>query len=106
MRQRRRYLVLEARLQALAARIEELKRRLSSAKGVKRIEELGEIEELESRHKKLTDRLEELDREGPGFRQDVRAELEAMADDLTGAVEDFMIWADSGYANRRKPRKG
>jgi predicted nucleic acid-binding Zn-ribbon protein len=105
MRQKRRHLVLEARLQTLAARIETLKRQLARAKGVERVEELGEIEELESRRKKLTDRLRELDREGPGLRQDLQAELEAMADDLSAAVEDFMIWADSGEASRREPRK-
>ncbi len=105
MPQKGRHAVLEARLEALAARIEELKGKLSRAKGIERVEEAGEIEELTNRHKTLRDRLQELDREGAGFPQDAKAELQTMADDLTTAVEDFMAWADSGFSDRRKPQK-
>ena len=104
MRQKGRHLVLESRLEALAERIEKLRRKLSAAKGGAKIEELGTIEELEDRQKKLAGRLQELDREGPGIGSDVKAELEAMTDDLTGAVEDFMVWADSGFASRPPKR--
>lgn len=105
MPQEAHHLVLEARLQTLASRIEEMRRKLSQAKGVEGVEEAGAIEELESRHKKLRGRVETLNREGPSVGADVKAELEAMADDLSSAVEDFMIWADSGYAGHRKPQK-
>lgn len=98
-----RHRVLEARLHALVARIEEAKLRLAKTPGADRIEAFGEIKELEGRHRKLTARLSHLEREGPGLRQDMKAELEALADDLSGAVEDFMIWVDSGYAIDRRP---
>jgi predicted nucleic acid-binding Zn-ribbon protein len=97
---------LEVRLEALAQRIAALRRRMSRAKGVEKIEQFGEIEELERRQKKLAERLRALDREGPGFRQDVKADLERMADDLSGTVEEFMLWADSHYRGRRPSIRG
>jgi len=96
---------LEARLEALAARIGELKRKLATAKGRERVEETGEIEELEIRHKNLLDRVQKAKIEGQGFWEDARAELEGMADDLVETVEDFILWADTDYASGKKPTK-
>ncbi len=95
---------LEARLTALAARIATLKRKMSQAEGLEKIEAFGEIEELERRYKTLEDRLRMLTREGPGFRQDMKAEIEKVTDDLTGTVQDFTMWIDSGYHPDRRPK--
>ncbi len=95
---------LEMRLTALAARIAQLRQKMSQAKGVEKIEEFGEIEELERRHQMLEDRLRKLNREGPGFRQDVKAEIEKVTDDLTGTVQDFMTWIDSGQRPDQRPK--
>jgi hypothetical protein len=80
---------LEIRLTALATRIAELRRKMTGAKGPEKIEELGKIEELERRHKVLADRLQKLNDEGPGFRQDTKADIEKVADDLTGRCRGF-----------------
>ena len=82
---------LELRLEALAERIAALRQKMSKAKGAEKIEEFGEVEELERRLTVLAERLQALDREGPGFRRDVKAELEKIADDLSGGVEDFVM---------------
>jgi predicted nucleic acid-binding Zn-ribbon protein len=97
---------LEVRLGALAERIAALRRKMKKAQGAEKIEEFGEIEELERRYNVLAERLQALNREGPGFRQDVKAELEKVADDLSGSVEDFMMWVDSNYRGRRPPIHG
>ncbi len=95
---------LETRLTALAARIAQLRQKMSQAKGIEKIEEFGQIEELERRYKALEDRLRMLNREGPGFRQDMKAEIEKVTDDLTGTVQDFMTWIDSGYHPGQRPK--
>lgn len=95
---------LELRLEALAERIAKLRQKASTAAGVEKIEEFGEIEELERRHKELAERLQALNREGPGFRQNMKAELEKVVDDLTGMVEDFMLRADAVQFAGRNPR--
>jgi predicted nucleic acid-binding Zn-ribbon protein len=96
---------LELRLTALATRIAKLRQKMNQEKGLEKIEEFGEIEELERRYKVLADQLRSLNREGSGFRQDVKAEIEKVADDLTGMVEDFTIWVDSGYRPEQRPKR-
>jgi predicted nuclease with TOPRIM domain len=97
---------LEARLAALAERIAALRRRMSLAKGTEKLAEIGEVEQLERRYHALAENLRALDREGPGFRQNVKAELEKVADDLSATVEDFTMWIDSDFrADRRPTRK-
>ncbi len=96
---------LEMKLTALATRIASLRQKMSHAKVLEKIEELGEIGELERRHKVLADQLPGLNREGAGFRQDMKAELEKVADDLTGTVEDFVSWIDSGYRPDQRPKQ-
>ncbi len=95
---------LEMRLTALATRIAELRQKMSEAAPREKIEEFAEIEELERRHKVLEGRLRELNGEGPGFRQDTKAEIEKLADDLSGTVEDFVTWVDSDYRPDRRPK--
>jgi hypothetical protein len=96
---------LEARLTALATRIAELKRRMNQMKGVEKIEAFGEVKELEQRYQVREDRLHALNRRGPGLRQNIEAELEKVTDDLSGVVEDFIMWVDSGYDRNRRPKR-
>lgn len=95
---------LEQRLTALGDRIAALRQKMSQAKGRGKVEEFAEIGELERRYKTLGDRLHGLNREGAGFRQDAKAEIEKIADDLTAMVEDFTMWIDSGYRPDQRPK--
>jgi len=95
---------LEIRLTALATRIADLRRRMGEGSEQGRIDAFGEIQELEQRHRKLEADFAQLDREGPGFRQDVKAGIEAVATDMSGWVEDHVMWIDSGYQPDRRPK--
>ena len=77
---------------------------MSMAKGVERIEEFAQAEQLEQRHKVLAEQLDALNREGPGFRQDLKAELDKLAYDLTTSVEDAITWIDANYRGDRSAR--
>ncbi len=76
---------------------------MSTDKGAEKIEDFGEIAALERRYDMLAERLQALNREGPGFRQDMKAEVEKVIDDLSGTVEDFMKWVDSDHRGNRPP---
>ena len=91
---------LELQLEALATRIAMLRQKMSAAGGSERIEELGEIEGLQHRYDDTVERLRALQSEGPGFRQEAKAELEKIAADLSGNVEDFVTWVDGGGRGR------
>lgn len=97
---------LELRLEALAERIALLRGKLTAAKDQEKVEEFGELAELERRYATLTQRLQALDREGPGFRQDAKAEWERVADDLSGTVEDLISWIDSDQPGNPPPLRG
>ena len=86
---------LELRLEALAARIASLRKSMKAARGTERMEDFGEIVELERRHQALAAQLQQLNREGPGFRPDVKAEVERLTDDLTAIVDDFVNRTDA-----------
>ena len=94
---------LELRLKVLGDRIRTLKDKMSRAEGLQKIEAAGAINRLEERYKELKDRLDELNREGPGFRHGMKNELEKLSFDLSGALEDFITWADSGYHPDKRP---
>ncbi len=94
---------LELRLEVLRNRIRTLKGKMDRAEGIQKIEALGVIARLEGRYKELKDHLEELNREGPGFRHGMKNQLEKLAFDLSGALEDFITWADSGYQPDKRP---
>ncbi|MGH7035328.1 MAG: hypothetical protein ACREFL_16465 [Stellaceae bacterium] len=87
---------LELQLEALATRIAALRQKMSTAGGGERVEELGEIEDLQHRYEETVARLRALQSAGPGFRREAKAELEKIAADLSGNVEDFVTWVDSG----------
>jgi chromosome segregation ATPase len=92
---------LEQQLEALAARIAALRQKMNAAGGGERVEDRGEIEELQHRYEETVERLRALQKEGPGFRQETKAELEKIAADLAGNVEDFVTWVDGGGRGRR-----
>ena len=94
---------LELRLNVLEDRIRMLKDKMNRAEGVQKIEATGAINRLEERYKELKDHLDELNREGPGFRHGMKNELEKLSFDLSGALEDFITWADSGYHPDKRP---
>ena len=94
---------LELRLNVLEDRIRMLKDKMNRAEGVQKIEAAGAINRLEERYKELKDHLDELNREGPGFRHGMKNELEKLSFDLSGALEDFITWADSGYHPDKRP---
>jgi len=58
---------------------------------------LGEIDELQGRHKALAERLHGLDQEGAATVSGVKAEIETMAHDLAGTVDDFIMRIDAGF---------
>jgi len=95
---------LEIRLTALAARISILRQKASQMDTPEQFEKFADIEELESRHKRLEAELGRLNLEGAGFSQDMKAGIEAVADDLKGWVEDHIMWIDSGYHPDQRPK--
>ena len=94
---------LELRLKLLENRIRTFKERTSQAEGLQRIEALGTISRLERRCKQLKDRLDELNRQDPGFRRRIRNQLEKLAFDLSGSLESFITRADSRYRPDERP---
>ena len=88
---------LQLRLETLAARIRTLKQNMGRMESVKKIEELGKIEQLEARKKDLEHLLQELDREAPSFRHEMKYEFAKLSYDLSGAFEDFIMSIDSRY---------
>lgn len=97
--------VLQMRLTALGERIVELRRKMEKSSGAAKIEAFGEIEELEARHKALQEKLRGLEGDGEGFRQEVKTEIEMVADDMTNAVEDLVSWIDAGCRPEQRPKR-
>jgi predicted phage tail protein len=97
---------LELRLETVTEHIAALRQKMNRATAREKVEEFGEIAELERRYRVLADRLQALNRQGPGFRQDMKAELEKVADDLSGSVEDLMEWLDSDRKGSPPPPRG
>lgn len=95
MRQKSLHRGLESRLKALGNRIEALRQATERTTGAERLERFGEIEELSKRHRALTEQLEALNQAGPGFRQNLKADWETIADDLSGIIDDFTMRLDA-----------
>ena len=91
---------LEMRLRSLASRIAELKQRMNRAQPLEKVSALGEVTQLEQRYARLEEQLRGLNAEGPGFRQNAKAEFEKMADDLASNLQDFLIRLDSSDPRR------
>ena len=92
---------LEFRLAALAARIASLRKSMKAARGAGKMENFGELAEFERRYQALASRLQQLNREGPGFRPDVKAEVERLTDDLTNIVDNFVNRTDAAFQPER-----
>ena len=91
---------LEMRLEHLASRIESLK---AQAEGFEKIDEIGRLDQLEHRYKDLENRMQELNREGPGFRHEMKNELEKLSYDLSGAIDEFIMWVDFWLPSGQAP---
>ncbi len=96
---------LETRLTVLAARIAELRTGMGKMTHAKKAIAACDMEELERRFKLLEERLHQLNSEGPGFLQGVKGEVEAVADDLMGRIDDFVARADSRRGPGRPPKQ-
>jgi hypothetical protein len=72
----------------------------------KKVAKLGELHELERRHEQLKERLHKLDREGPGIRQDVNAELSLLADNIQGGLDSLMFSTEAHYAADEDRKSG
>ncbi len=93
---------LRLSLDKLGERIAQLGESARGSGGVENTGRVVKLEQLERRHKELADRLDALNREGPGFRHEVKVELEKMADDLSGTVENFLSWVDADERGDRE----
>jgi hypothetical protein len=91
------HLALKMRVKTLGLRITALKNTMSEATDAKRSEKLGELHELGQRHKDLDQRLRQVDREGPGLRQAVKADLSLLADNIQGGLDSLMFSIDAHY---------
>ena len=82
---------LTQRLHVLEGRIRTLKQKLCSGDGAEKVNGSSTLLALEQRHDSLLERTRTLDDEGPGFRQNVKAEIIVMADDLTAMVDSMIV---------------
>ena len=99
---------LKMRVKTLGLRITALKTTMSEATDAKRIEKLGELQELERRHRDLEEQLQQIGREAPGLRQDVNADLSLLADNIQGGLDSLMFSIDEHYRageHAKSPRK-
>ncbi len=74
-----------ARLDVLRGRIIALHKTIATADGLGKVEAQTQLADLEQRHKKLEGQLHALG--GDSMWQNVKAELELMADDLSSSVD-------------------
>jgi len=76
---------MQERLDTLLGRITALNKTIITADGIRKIEAQTQLADLEHRHAKLAGQLQALS--GDGVWQNVKAELELMADDLSNSVD-------------------
>jgi outer membrane murein-binding lipoprotein Lpp len=93
---------LERRLKELGDRIAGLKNKVGAAGQRDKAAEMAEIEE---RHRDLEARLSQLRLDGPGFRNETKAAIARVADELAAAVDHWVRWVDSGFAADRAPAR-
>jgi hypothetical protein len=92
---------LERRLNVLAARIGDLRQKMSHTTGAERLAQLGEIDALEGRYRALDDRIRLVGPKGTGA---IAAETEVLADDLADLVDDSILRIDAGYRTEPPPK--
>jgi hypothetical protein len=91
------YDALDLRLEELADRVTTLKRRCEHASDVEKLRALSEIHRLERSKRILADRLHRLDPDKNGLWQAVKADVQAVTDDLRGAVEHWFERLDADH---------
>lgn len=89
---------LRKKVQLLANRIAVIGQKLAEGSPEQQIQLRARLRELQQRHLHVEQQLQALDREGPGFRQDVKAKLILLADDLVGAVSDLALSVDEHFS--------
>ncbi len=100
------YSVLKMRIKTLGSRITALKKTMSEATDSKRIDRLGELQELEKRHKQLDERLHENGPEGRGLLQDVNANLSLLADNIQGGLDSLLFSTEAHYVADERAESG
>jgi len=98
---------LDRRLADLGERITQLKRKNTAAAA--RPDKEAAMAEFERRHLDLMARLHALHREGTGFRNETKAAIFRVADDLSANLDDWVATVDRDYASENSappPRKG
>jgi len=96
---------MELRLAALAQRIARMKQAMSAANGAAKVEALGEITRLEGRYNELQEQFNQLNNEGLGFRQALKAEIEARMDAVLATIDDAAIRLDrADWRNATVPK--
>ena len=89
---------LDLRLRELTDRAATLKLRCEHAAGIKKFRTYWEIQRLERRKRMLQERLRKLEREENGFWQDIKANVQAVTDDLSGGVDRWIERLDANHA--------
>jgi hypothetical protein len=79
-----------------------LKARMETAQGFEKMNEISSLDQL--RYKDLEDRLRQLSHENPSIRHNMRNEFQKLSCDLSGAIDEFIIWDYSNYQRDEKGR--
>jgi len=90
---------LEMRLGAMQAKIVKLRRVIEALSVYDKIDEIGKLTVLEQRYHKLCERVQELNRKGPGFFHDMQAAILLIEDDLVANFEHFITRSDHSHAS-------
>ena len=85
---------LQDRLTTLQNRISGLRSTIGQTSGIEKIEAGDRLADLEARQQSMAERLREMDAAGGGMWQGVKAELDLMADDLSGSVDALLAWIE------------
>jgi hypothetical protein len=93
---------VELRLEALAARIRIMRARVERRDGMDKLEGYAMLAQLERRYGKLEARARELQRGNKGLLHLLKCQIEKLSYDVSSAVEDLMMFVDSGYSLGRK----
>ncbi len=88
---------LELRLETLSDRIRALKQKTFRLEGIQKLQSEAKVAELEQRRNELEARLQELHREGEGFRQSLKDEIDKLTYDLGSNLDDYIMRLDSEY---------
>jgi hypothetical protein len=88
---------LKIRVASLALRITELETAMMAARTPDRMEKLGTLRELQQREAHLEALLGELDGGSRGWSEDVKANLDLLADNIQGGLDNLMFATDAHY---------